>query len=297
MTDIEDQQRLIRLQNEHLRVAVRPLGAELRSLQTADGAEWLWQGDAAWWAGRSPLLFPVVGRSRGNAVSINGRPYPMAPHGFARTVAFEVRSAAAARIEFALRAGEETHASYPFDFSLTVAYSLEGPCLSVEAELRNLGASPMPAQFGFHPGFNWPLPGAEGARHSIELGLVSSPPCYRLDAEKLLIREPEPSPFSAGRLTPKPVMFEKDAMIFLDGIGDEIAFVAKGARIDVKTKNLPHLGLWQRPGAPYLCIEPWRGTAPFADAARDLEGRNGAIVLPPEGVEVFSMKLTPARSR
>lgn len=296
MKNIGNQQSLIRLRSEHLRVAVRPLGAELRSLQTADGAEWLWQGDEAWWAGRSPLLFPVVGRSRDGTMLIGGKSYPMAPHGFARTVDFEVRSATAERVEFSLHAREETYTSYPFDFSLTVTYRLEGPSLLVEAELHNLGASPMPAQFGFHPGFNWPLPGAEGAEHSIELGLDAAPPCYRLDFEKLLIREPEPSPFSEGRLVPTPIMFENDAMIFLDGIGDEITFASKGARIDVMTKNLPHLGLWQKPGAPYLCIEPWHGTAPFSDAAHHLEARNGAIILPPNKVEIFSMKLTPVRS-
>lgn len=287
----------MRLQNGHLRVAVRPLGAELRSLQTSDGAEWLWQGDAAWWAGRSPLLFPVVGRSRDNTVSIGGRIYPMPPHGFARTVDFEVRSATDERIEFSLRAREETYANYPFDFSLTVAYRLEGPSLLVEAELHNLGASPMPAQFGFHPGFNWPLPGADGVKHSVRLGSDSSPECYRLDAEKLMIREPEQSPFSAGRLVPTPAMFENDAMIFLDEIGDEIVFSAANARMEVTTKNLPHLGFWQKPGAPYLCIEPWHGAAPFADASHTMEERNGAMILSPDGVEIFSMKLTPVRSQ
>ena len=32
----------------------------------------------------------------------------------------------------------------------------------------------------------------------------------------------------------------------------------------------PHLGIWQKPGAPYVCIEPWCGLP-------DLDSHNGRI--------------------
>ena len=62
----------MRLTNNELTVEIAPLGAELQSVATADGSQWLWNGDAAWWTGRAPLLFPVVGKSPDGAVTIEG---------------------------------------------------------------------------------------------------------------------------------------------------------------------------------------------------------------------------------
>ncbi len=64
----------MQVSNAVLTLELATRGAELRSIKTADGAEWLWQGDPAWWGGRSPLLFPVVGKSPKDAVSIGGKP-------------------------------------------------------------------------------------------------------------------------------------------------------------------------------------------------------------------------------
>ena len=41
------------LKNEQLQIAISEHGAELQSIQDADGNEYLWQG-------RSPILFPIV---------------------------------------------------------------------------------------------------------------------------------------------------------------------------------------------------------------------------------------------
>ena len=68
------------------------MGAELQSIVTSDGASWLWNGDAKWWSGRAPLLFPVVGKSPANTVTIEGKSYPMQPHGFARRSSFDIAS-------------------------------------------------------------------------------------------------------------------------------------------------------------------------------------------------------------
>ena len=50
------------ISNEYLTVVIDPQGAEMQSLKhTASGREYLWQGDPAYWEGRSPILFPAVG--------------------------------------------------------------------------------------------------------------------------------------------------------------------------------------------------------------------------------------------
>lgn len=284
------------LDNGDLRIEVAARGAELRSLQTPGGVEWLWQGDPAWWTGRSPLLFPVVGRSPQDQVRIGGTQFPMKPHGFARTLDFEIAGQNAVQVDFKLRPNETTRMSYPFDFDLTMTYRLEGGALWIAAALANRGDRPMPAQFGFHPAFNWPLPGASGAEHSVVLEDGNPSACYRLDADKLLLRTPEPTPFVDGRLVPAPAMFEADAMIFLDSVGSRMRFEGGAAQLDILVENLPHLGIWQKPGAPYLCIEPWQGTAPFTDAGDALESRNGAITLSPRASARFAMRITPKKA-
>ncbi|MFN3363562.1 MAG: aldose 1-epimerase family protein, partial [Allorhizobium sp.] len=71
----------IRIANEELAVEVSTLGAEMQSLKTADGRNFLWDGDGAWWTGRSPILFPIVGKAPDDRLAINGKIYSMAQHG------------------------------------------------------------------------------------------------------------------------------------------------------------------------------------------------------------------------
>ena len=70
--------------NGHLAVEVSSLGSEMQSIRTKDGKSWLWNGDAAFWTGRSPILFPIVGKAPDDTLTIDGNPNPMAQHGFAR---------------------------------------------------------------------------------------------------------------------------------------------------------------------------------------------------------------------
>ncbi len=282
----------VQIANDHLRVEIAARGAELRSIRTTDGAEWLWNGDPAFWTGRSPLLFPVIGRSPNNQVSIGGASFPMAAHGFARILDFAEDGSGPDWARFTLDESDVTRASFPYAFQLSMTYRLDGTSVSCLASVTNIDSVPMPFQFGFHPGFVWPLPGSDGKRHTVTLGNGAEPGLYRLNADKLLIDEPHPSPFAAGRLEPDRSMFDDDAMLFPAGAGTSFSFAAEGgARIDMKTANLPNFAIWQKPGAPFLCLEPWHGTAPFSGTGDALETRNGAASLSPGEQMDFRMEL------
>jgi galactose mutarotase-like enzyme len=41
------------------------------------------------------------------------------------------------------------------------------------------------------------------------------------------------------------------------------------------------LGLWTKPGAPFVCIEPWHGITDPAGFAGDFLQKPGVFVLPP----------------
>lgn len=283
----------VKIANDMLRVEIAPLGAELQSIRDAAGEEWLWNGDPAWWAKRSPLLFPVVGRSPENQVSIGGKHYPMESHGFAARHEFTVDGKEQDRACLVALDTPATRSSFPFAFELRLDYTLDGATLRSRATVINRDTAEMPFQFGFHPAFLWPLPGSAGKRHLVELGNGGEPACYRLRPEKVIDPAPLASPFTKGLLEPGRAHFEQDAMVFLEGAGNAIDFFAEGgARLAMRTQNLPNFALWQKAGAPYLCLEPWHGTAPLADQGDRLEDRNGIALLAPGASMTFGMDVS-----
>lgn len=280
------------LENGFLRVEVAEKGAELQSVRTGpDGVEWLWNGDAAWWQGRSPLLFPVIGQSPHGEVTIGGTSYPMAAHGFARNSMFRVVDADASQIGLELLPDETTLASFPFRFRLGVAYRIDADRLCCRVSVENNGTGDMPFQFGFHPGFRWPLPGGGGEVHHVSLANGGSPQMLRPDAVGLIDEKLLASPFEKGRLAVTPADFEAGAMVFPEGAGAQITFAGGTSRVEMSTSNLPAFALWQKPGAPFLCLEPWCGMAPFPSQGAALEARNGSVMLAPNARTVFSMDL------
>ena len=55
------------IENQYLKVEVCKKGAELQSIFDKEmGKELLWTADAKFWARRSPILFPNVGRHHEN---------------------------------------------------------------------------------------------------------------------------------------------------------------------------------------------------------------------------------------
>jgi galactose mutarotase-like enzyme len=99
---------VVTLRNGTLGAAVSTRGAELQRLHTAAGEELLWDGNPDVWAGRSPLLFPVVGNVKNDRITVRGQHYPLLRHGFARTSSFELEDSSTPRCSMRLRAKDET---------------------------------------------------------------------------------------------------------------------------------------------------------------------------------------------
>ena len=149
---------LIEIASADLSAAINPLGAELTHLRDAQGHELMTDADPRWWTGHAPILFPVVGRPNGDIIRLDGVDYAMKQHGFARHKMFKLVEQNAAHALFRLADTEETRAVYPFAFSLDVGFTLDGSTLKIDVRIENRGDGPMPASFGFHPAFAWPLP-------------------------------------------------------------------------------------------------------------------------------------------
>ena len=272
---------LTRIANPYLSVEVSSLGAEMQSLTSMDGRAWLWSGDPAVWNGRSPILFPMVGKAPDNRIGIGGKTYELGQHGFARRSEFTLTASSDTVCRYELAASDATRAVYPFEFHLALTHALHGRTLAISAEVENRDTRPMPFGLGFHPAFVWPLPEAAGKPHTVTLDNGAEPPLVRLHGG-LVDPQRLPSPFEAGRLVLDHALFDADAMIFPEGAGTALAYAADGGpQLKFSFDNLPNLALWQKPGAAFVCIEPWHGTAAEVDGSDDLAKRPYSLMLPP----------------
>jgi galactose mutarotase-like enzyme len=281
---------IVTLANGRLSAEISALGAELIRLRDAGARDYLWDGDPQWWAGRAPLLFPMVGRATADRIKVDGQYYSLPQHGFARRGRFEVVSSAPTRCLLRLRDSDETRAAFPFAFLLDVYYELHESALAVEAEVFNEGDVSLPCSFGFHPAFRWPLPGGEGA-HAIVFDQDETAP-IRVLADGLLALEDHPNPVEGRRLRLDAALFERGALIFDRLVSRRAVFCAPGGpSIAVSFPDMPHFGLWTKPGAPFVCLEPWQGFAAPVGFDGEFAERPGVISIAPGESRVFAMDI------
>ncbi|SDB48099.1 aldose 1-epimerase family protein [Belnapia rosea] len=273
---------MIRIASSALAAELSPAGAELHGLRDAAGQDFLWDGGPAW-PRHAPVLFPIVGRLAGDALTHAGQRYPMRQHGFARDRDFTLVEQMADRCAFRLADDAASQAIYPFAFALEIRYALEGARLVVEYRLGNPGTAPLPASIGAHPAFRWPLPGAAGRPHELVFDQAEPAPIRRLE-DGLMRPGPVPSPVEGRRLPLAEALFAEDAMI-LDGVESRsLDYRATGGpALRFAFHGFPHLGLWSKPGAGFLCIEPWQGFASPVGWDGEFAAKPGLLSLPPGG--------------
>jgi len=269
----------ITLRSDRLSVEVDPLGAQLSSLRDEAGRDLLWNGDPSVWAGRAPLLFPIVGALAGGRYRLGPSSYALSRHGFARGKLFDVVESTTEQALFRLTADEATLAVYPFHFGLEVRFALQGTTLSLSAQIQNLGGDELFASVGFHPAFRWPLPfDRPRASHFIEFDDPEFAPIRRLDSQGLLRPERIETPVSERLLVLEDTLFQDDVIIFDDLRSRSLTYGADaGPRIRVSYPDAPYLGLWTKPGAPFICIEPWHGVADPVGFSGDFTAKPGVF--------------------
>lgn len=272
------------LGSDALRAQVDPQGAQLSVLQDEQGRDLLWNGDPSVWSGRAPLLFPIVGALAGGAYRLGTKSYPLARHGFARHSTFEVVESTATSALLRLTADAASLQHYPFRFELEVRFVIDDATLSLTTIVRNLDQQTMPASFGYHPAFRWPLPfGQARSSHFIEFANEEPAPVRRLDSNGLLTPDRHATPITGRRLRLADQLFQNDVLI-CDAVRSRyLTYGAdEGARIRVGFPDSPYLGFWTKPGAEFICIEPWHGVADPQGYAGDFRDKPGVFKLAAE---------------
>lgn len=122
---------MITIKNEFLTAKFNELGAEIKSLVSSNGKEYIWNGDEKYWALSSPILFPICSGLKNDEYYYNGKKYTLYKHDFARKKVFDVEELNDNKVIFLLRSDDETRKCYPFDFELRLVYELIGKVLKV----------------------------------------------------------------------------------------------------------------------------------------------------------------------
>lgn len=286
---------MITLANEQIICQFAEKGAELLSLSTVGehATEYIWTGDPTWWNRHAPILFPVVGALRNNTYTYNGRSYTLPQHGFVRDMNFTCVRSTETTAHFELFSNETTKESYPFDFELYVHYALEGATLHCAYEVTHPGTvDPLIFALGAHPAFL--LGTGTGQPH-----IVSSTPypdTTQLLTGGLLAAPRKQFEHADNILTVTHHTFEHGALIFREYAPEHLTLErADGSHVTLSQRGFPHLGLWSKPGAPFVCIEPWDGYAdPQEGYDGDISHKPGMSVLTQGRKEYsWSVRITP----
>ena len=280
------------LRSEGISATIKGAGAELCSIRNAKGLELLWQAGPAW-PRHSPLLFPIVGRLKNDQLRHRGKTYPMTQHGFARDHRFAWLRREANLCQLVLCDEADTRSRYPFAFRLEVTYAVSGAELEVTLRIENVGDEVLPASIGAHPAFNWPLsPELAKDEYALTFSNDETAPIRRLK-EGLMRAAPEPTPIHGRTLALSENLFDDDAII-LDVLSSSSVRYAgpRGPSIEMSWEGFRELGIWSKPGgAPFLCIEPWRGFASPSDFDGEFADKPGLMHIPPAEQQVLRYRI------
>lgn len=276
-------------------IKVSPHGAELTNL-VANGREYLWQGDARYWGRRAPILFPIVGRLADDILRIDGKEYTMKQHGFARDKEFVplqltttydfyngFRNIPTNEPIFMQMLHDEPIENYPYDFDLKVRYAIYGNTLEIKWEVQNTDDKPMFFQIGAHPAFVLPNYDSTNVIHGYlrcynsQGQMVLPVTTSHLEEGLRVLHEPKEVENKKGMIPITNTLFANDA-ILLDG-----GNITSVGLLDNKEKEILRVscsqaevfGLWapNKPGCPFVCIEPWCGIADSSDFSGDVSER------------------------
>jgi galactose mutarotase-like enzyme len=253
------------LENDHLRVSIRPKGAELTSIfHKPTGIEHLWQADPTVWGWHAPNLFPIVGGCLNNHLLIDGKTYPIERHGFARQSTFETTESTATHAVFSLLSNETTRVHFPYAFEFQLMYELDGPRLTITYRVVNQDDKTIFFSVGAHPAFAVPFYVNEAYEdYFIEFEQAEPLETHMLSATGLFTGETREVHTEANRLRLTKHLFDSDALVFKNLTSRRVAIRSDkhNHAVMVKYPAFPYLGLWAKPGAPFVCIEPWLGCA------------------------------------
>ncbi len=277
---------MITLENEELLVEISPHGAELQKIYSKkDEIDYLWSGDETYWGRHAPILFPIIGRLNEDKFKKGDEIYELSQHGFARDKTFEVEGTSDETAIFTLQQDDDTLDHYPYEFKLTVTYTLIGKLLSVDFKVENQSEERMPFSIGGHPAFNVPLNG-EGNYEDYTISISPKHEAQYFESDPVPFRSGSKRILEAMKDGILPLNHEtfRNGLIIIDEPKVDMVTLAGPENKHGVTLNVgefPYLCLWtkEQGDAPFICIEPFFGLPDIAGEIGQLEDKGGIILL------------------
>ncbi|NBH79515.1 aldose 1-epimerase family protein [Clostridiaceae bacterium] len=287
---------MVYLENDRFRAAIDEKGAELSSLiGKSDGTEYVWQGDPNIWARHAPLLFPVIGRLKGKQYTLNGQAYSITQHGFGRDLEFSIsKQCSPSCVELTLVQNDITKRMYPYDFSLTIRYTLDGNQLKKEHIMQNPNDIPLYYEVGGHDGYNICLSEGETIQDSyVQFEGTNEMHPLRLDENILLTGESDTVLLDDGRLWIDRETFRTDAIMMESPKIRRLTICSQkhSKKITVAFDDFDYVGIWSayKPfDVPYVCIEPWSTLPDCSFLGQELEKKVGVRCVAPRQSETLT---------
>lgn len=283
------------ISNLNLKVRINQTGAELCSIVSqASGREFVWNGNPDIWGSTAPVLFPIVGGLKNGQTSHNGQIFSMPRHGIVRhNNNLHVLSQESDRITFRLTADEQTLKQYPFRFTFDISFRVKDNSLIISHLVKNTDNCDMYFSVGAHPAFNCPINDGESytdcyLEFSERETLSTSP----LTKDGLVKNESIPVLTDSNILPLTDHLFDNDALIFRNPKSRRVTLRShkSDTAVAVDFPDFNYLGIWAKPQAPFVCIEPWLGIADSENCDGQLAHKEAIIKLP--AGEKFEAKYT-----
>lgn len=282
------------IENDSLLVCVADLGAELcRIYDKKQEREVLWDGNPEFWARRSPVLFPNVGKFFQNSYLHQGVRYEAAGHGFCKETEFTCIQAGPNQIIHEIRDTEKTRTNYPFQFIFRVIHTLTENQLTVTFQVENTGDNEMLFTVGGHPGFMVPAknkPGTKQTDYFLEFAGKDTLVRKIVDLDSCTVKTDvdQKIQLEDHKIQITDHMFDQDALVFDDGQVETVSITYPDGRpyVSMKLHDKTSFGIWSNPGAPFVCLEPWFGRCDDVGFTGELSTKPGINrLLPTEKFE------------
>ncbi|MEO2126671.1 MAG: aldose 1-epimerase family protein [Christiangramia sp.] len=266
---------IYQLENEFLKIAVKETGAELCSVYNREHQlEHIWQADPQIWGSHAPNLFPNIGMMKNGKYHFQGKTYEMPKHGFIRhNENIRLKERSEHQLVFELLYSEKTLAVYPFKFSYRIAYTLRGKSLEVSQQVINLDTQELYFCLGGHPAFNICLFEGEMLEdYRLEFDRKMMLQSHILSPNGLVSEETKTILKNEKQIALTRDIFAEDALIFREIPSKKVSIFSSqhGKILEMTYRDFKNLGIWAKPGAPYVCLEPWLGVADFENTSQQL---------------------------
>ena len=273
------------LENNKIKISIKKTGAELCEISSIKNkTQFMWDANPDIWANYAPNLFPIIGALKNNTYIYNNKSYQLPKHGFIRNnkdlvLIQETKNS----LTFKLKYNDNLLKNYPFKFDYQITYKLVNNKIKITYAVTNLDHKSIYFSLGGHPAFKCPVYKNENYNdYFLEFEHVEQSHTHLINKQNGLISLKTTPVFTDSNIIDlHHNLFNNDALIFKDLSSRKVTLSSKnkGPILTMHYKDFNYLGVWAKPKANFVCIEPWLGIADPEKTNQIITHKEGIINL------------------